>query len=265
MPGESSMPMDHGMDNDMTAQRLGGTDNVRGWSPEDNLEGQYYNGGNGYPPQDSGDWDNAPTSGDPYSSPYGSEANYVPSPGSETPNSAVPVSNPSAPLSENFRDDSLANSASPPGTSGLESLLTGDPEQDQVLSEIIQGIQEVESFPVRDDGTLEDDDINDLKDTLKDEEERIEELVDQGTLSAGQATFLQNEIDPLRTGLDRIDEISIDTGDRIVSAGKTVANVASPTAGLVVEALDRVGVLEPVGGFLGDLFDGTIGKIFKRT
>ena len=225
-----------------------------------------FNGVNGSPLPNGGDTSGVPTDVDPLSS-VRPEANGVQPPSSEVVNAAVPNPDPSVPIPQNSNGEPIAGNTNNGGlpasdTLDLQSLLTGDPEQDQPLAEIFQGIQEVQTFPVNEDGTLSDDDIDDLRDILKDDEEQIENLVDQGRLSEPQGKLLQAEIDPLKTGLDRIDDISIDTGDRIVGAGKTVATVVNPVAGMALTVLDEIGVLEPVGNFLGNAFDATIGKIF---
>ena len=166
-------------------------------------------------------------------------------------------------------DDSLldrinSNRLPDTATTNLQSFFNGDPVEDQPVLEIFEGIQTVQDFPVNDDGTLSGDDIDDLQDTLDDEEERVEELVDEGRLSKAQSNLIQAEIEPLRSGLDLIDENSIDTGDRLIDGGKTFASVLDPLAGTAVTLLDEVGILDPIGGFLGDAWDATIGAIFKK-
>ena len=165
---------------------------------------------------------------------------------------------------ESLRDRINSNRLPDSETSNLESFFNGDPVEDEPVLEILEEIQAVQEFPVNDDGTLSDDDIDELQDILDDEEEQVEELVDEGRLSKAQGNLIQAEIDPLRTGLDVIDENSIDTGDRLIDGGKTFASVLDPMAGTAMTLLDEVGILGPIGNFLGDAFDATIGKIFKK-
>lgn len=193
---------------------------------------------------------------------------------SERPNSvAFPDSGDfSLEESEELDDDSLgsltdsinSNRLPDSETSDMQSFFGGEPVDNEPMLEIMEGIQTVQDFPVNDDGTMSDDDIDELRDILSDEEEQVEELVDEGRLSKAQSNMIEAEIEPLRSGLDVIDENSIDTGDRMINGGKTFASVIDPMAGAAVTLMDEVGILDPIGSFLGDAWDATIGAIFKK-
>lgn len=163
-------------------------------------------------------------------------------------------------LTDSINRNRIPNSES----SEMQSFFGGEPVDNEPTLEIMEGIQTVREFPVNDDGTMDDDDIDELRDILGDEEERVEELVDEGRLSRAQSNMIEAEIEPLRTGLDVIDENSIDTGDRMIDGGKTFASVVDPMAGAAVTLMDEVGILDPIGSFLGDAWDATIGAIFKK-
>ena len=155
-----------------------------------------------------------------------------------------PFARQSSPFPEDqrsFEDPSVDPFGSSLGGSGVPSTgSTGDPYFDRELAKVEKAIQEVYNYPLRQDGTLDDSERENLEKKLERAEKKLDDLEDEG-LPYQQIESVQRDIDELKAALVRSKEYPFSNGKGKTDFGSIMKNFfQSGGAESVIDLIDAI-------------------------